>query len=149
MAREFLVILASGVSVERLFNQARDICTYRRHSLKPETVRLLVMLMCIDSFNLKEEYRLSIVANDLKDKQELVSKDNYDMNNDDNQSVYAISKNDETFGLQEDNLYMFDLPENNIFDLQNNDIFNLPGNNVFSLQNNDMFKLPNDLEAAL
>ena len=68
MAREFLVILASGVSVERLFNQARDICTYRRHSLKPETVRLLVMLIYMDSFNLKEEYRLSIVANDLKDK---------------------------------------------------------------------------------
>ena len=68
MAREFLTILASGVSVERLFNQARDICTYRRHRLKLETLRLLVMLMCMDSFNWKEEYRLSAVANDLKDK---------------------------------------------------------------------------------
>ena len=54
--------------MERLFNQARDIYTYRRYSLKPETVRLLVMLIYMDSFNLKEEYRLSIVANDLKDK---------------------------------------------------------------------------------
>jgi hypothetical protein len=44
---------------------------------------------------------------------------------------------------------VFNLPENNIFDLQNNDIFNLPGNNVFSLHNNDMFKLPDNLEATL
>ena len=68
MAREFLAIPASGVGVERLFNQARDICTYRRHRLKLETLRLLVILMCIDSFNLKEEHRLSTVANNLKDK---------------------------------------------------------------------------------
>ena len=148
MAREFLAIPASGVGVERLFNQARDICTYRRHSLKPETLRLLVMLMCMDSFNLKEEYRLSAVANDLEDEWELVPEDNCDMNDDDNQSVYAISENDETFSLQEDDQYVFDLPENDIFDLQNNDIFDLPGNDAFGLHNNDMFELPDDLEAA-
>jgi hypothetical protein len=149
IAREFLVILVSGVSVERLFNQARDICTYRRHSLKPETLRLLVMLMCMDSFNLKEEYRLSAVANDLEDEWEMVSEDNCDMNDDDNQSVYAISENDETFSLQEDDQYVFDLPDNDIFDLQNNDIFDLHGDDAFGLHNNDIFKLPDNLEAAL
>jgi hypothetical protein len=68
MVREFLAIPASGVSVKCLFNQARDICIYRRYRLKLETLWLLVMLICIDSFNLKEEYRLSKSANDLEDE---------------------------------------------------------------------------------
>ncbi|KAJ5378251.1 uncharacterized protein N7496_005660, partial [Penicillium cataractarum] len=34
-ARDVLSILVTGVGVERLFNSARDICHYRRGSLKP------------------------------------------------------------------------------------------------------------------
>jgi hypothetical protein len=147
MAREFLAIPASGVGVERLFNQARDICTYRRHSLKPETLRLLVMLMCMDSFNLKEEYRLTREANDLEDAWEVISDDDDDLNNEDNMSVYAISDMDEEFSFSEDNQYypqdidVFNLPDN---------IFDLPNNDMFGLHNNtNTYDLPDDLEAAL
>jgi hypothetical protein len=139
MAREFLAIPASGVGVERLFNQARDICTYRRHSLKPETIRLLVMLMCMDSFNLKEEYRLSRAANDLEEEWEQCSEDDDDNNDDENQSVYAISEKDEVFDLYEDEM---DYP-------QDTSVFNLLEDNLFGLQNNDIFELPDDLEAVL
>jgi hAT family C-terminal dimerisation region len=33
IARDYLAIPAASVGVERLFNQARDICSYRRHHL--------------------------------------------------------------------------------------------------------------------
>ena len=149
MAREFLAIPASGVGVERLFNQARDICTYRRHRLKPETLRLLIMLMCMDSFNLKEEYRLSKAANELEDEWEYVSEDNDDMNDDDNLSSYAISENEEDFELvEEDPLFhdseVFHSLGEDLFDLQHDDIFNLPDTDMY-----DDFDLSDDLEAAL
>jgi hypothetical protein len=136
MAREFLAIPASGVGVERLFNQARDICTYRRHSLKPETVRLLVMLMCMDSFNLKEEYRLSTAANDLEDEWERVSENN---DIDDSLSSYAISEHSEDYDILEDDLQY----------PQDVDIFGLPGSNLFDALDPDLFYIPDDLEEAL
>jgi hypothetical protein len=155
MAREFLAIPASGVSVERLFNHARDICTYRRHSLKPETLRLLVMLMCMDSFNLKEEYRLTREANDLEDEWELISEDDDDLNNEDNISIYAISDKEEDFDFSEDDQYhpqdidVFNLPDD-IFGLPDKNIFGLQDKNIFGLQDNDdIYDLPDDLEAAL
>ncbi|KAJ5264753.1 hypothetical protein N7505_007546 [Penicillium chrysogenum] len=43
VARDVLSIPATGASVERLFNSARDICHYRRGSLKPTTLQDLVM----------------------------------------------------------------------------------------------------------
>lgn len=57
MARDYLAIPASGVGVERLFNVARDICTYRRHYLLPQTISDL-MMTCIDKFELAEDLRL-------------------------------------------------------------------------------------------
>lgn len=144
MAREFLAIPASGVGVERLFNQARDICTYRRHSLKPETLRLLIMLMCMDSFNLKEEYRLSKAANELEDEWEYVSEDNDDMNDDDNLSSYAISENEEDFEFVDHDSAVFHPLGEDLFDLQHDDIFNLPDTDMY-----DDFDLSDDLEAAL
>jgi hypothetical protein len=56
----------------------------------------------MDSFILKEEYCLSTVANNLEDEWELVSEDNCDMNDKNNYTVYAISENNKTFSLQED-----------------------------------------------
>ena len=148
MAREFLAIPASGVGVERLFNQARDICTYRRHRLKPETLRLLVMLMCMDSFNLKEEYRLSKTANELEDEWDFVSEDNEDMNEDENLSSYAISENEEDFEYVEDQPFHdsadFQPLSEDLFDLQHDNIFDLPDADMY-----DDFDLPDDLEAAL
>jgi hypothetical protein len=139
MAREFLAIPASGVGVERLFNQARDICTYRRHRVKPETLRLLVMLMCMDSFNLKEEYRLSRAANDVEDEWEQASGDDDDNDDDDNQSIYAISENDEDLDPDEDaTVYPQDM---SVFDMLEDDVFGVP--------HMDMFELPDDPETVL
>lgn len=67
IARDFLAVPAAGVGVERLFNSARDIISYRRHNLKPATIRLLMMLMCMDRFDLKEEFRLAGSLDDLED----------------------------------------------------------------------------------
>lgn len=55
VARDVLSIPATGAGVERLFNSARDICHYRRGSLKPTTIRDLVMYMCATKFDLGEE----------------------------------------------------------------------------------------------
>jgi len=57
IARDVLAIPAAGVGVERLFNVARDICSYRRYSLKPDTLRLLMILNYTNQQQLREEYR--------------------------------------------------------------------------------------------
>jgi hypothetical protein len=56
MARDFLAIPATGIGVERLFNSARDVCHYRRGRLLPDTIHAIMIQMCTDRFNLKEEY---------------------------------------------------------------------------------------------
>jgi hypothetical protein len=66
IARDYLAIPAASVGVERLFNQARDICSYRRHNLKPETVRALMMLTCIDRFHAREEYQQVKAVQDME-----------------------------------------------------------------------------------
>ena len=43
-ARDFLAIAASEVAVVRLFNAGRDMLGVRRHSMTPETMRMLVLL---------------------------------------------------------------------------------------------------------
>ncbi|KAI1829204.1 hypothetical protein DTO027I6_9899 [Penicillium roqueforti] len=55
VARDVLSIPATGAGVERLLGSARDICHYRRGSLKPTTIRDLVMYMCATKFDLGEE----------------------------------------------------------------------------------------------
>ena len=44
MAKDVLSVPAAGVGVERLFNTARDIVTYRRHQLDTSTIRELMLL---------------------------------------------------------------------------------------------------------
>jgi hypothetical protein len=51
-------IPATGAGVERLFNSARDVCHYRRGSLNLETVRDIMLYLCITRFDIKEEQRL-------------------------------------------------------------------------------------------
>lgn len=51
-------IPATGAGVERLFNSARDICHYRRGSLKPKTIRDIMLWMCTTRFDLQEQKRL-------------------------------------------------------------------------------------------
>jgi hypothetical protein len=55
VARDVLSIPATGAGVERLFNSARDICHYRRGSLKTSTIRELMMFMCTSKFDIEEE----------------------------------------------------------------------------------------------
>ena len=43
-ARDFLAIPASEVAVERLFNKGRDLLGIRRHSMKAETTRMLILI---------------------------------------------------------------------------------------------------------
>ncbi|OQE11891.1 hypothetical protein PENFLA_c070G01346 [Penicillium flavigenum] len=53
-ARDILSIPATGAGVERLFNSARDICHYRRGSLKATTIQDLMMHMCTSRFDIEE-----------------------------------------------------------------------------------------------
>ncbi|KGO69277.1 HAT dimerization [Penicillium italicum] len=57
ITRDVMSIPATGAGVERLFNSARDICHYRRGSLSPETIRDIMLYMCITRFDTKEEQR--------------------------------------------------------------------------------------------
>ena len=53
LARDILSIPATGASVERLFNTARDICHYRRGRMKSETIQELIMYLCTSKFELE------------------------------------------------------------------------------------------------
>lgn len=53
LARDYLAIPATGAGVERLFNTARDICHYRRGSLKSRTVEELMLYLCTSRFDLE------------------------------------------------------------------------------------------------
>lgn len=44
MAKDILSIPASGVGVERLFNTARDVCTYRRNRLNSTTIEIIMLI---------------------------------------------------------------------------------------------------------
>lgn len=50
----------TGAGVERLFYSARDICHYRRGSLKPRTIRDIMLWMCTTRFDLQEQKRLML-----------------------------------------------------------------------------------------
>lgn len=58
LARDILTIPATGAGVERLFNSARDVCHYRRGSLKPSTIQELMMYMFTSKFEMEDEERL-------------------------------------------------------------------------------------------
>jgi len=55
IARDVLSIPATGAGVERLFNSARDVCHYRRGSLKSSTIQELMMFMCTEKFDIEEK----------------------------------------------------------------------------------------------
>lgn len=55
LTRDVLTTPASGSGVERLFNSARDICHYRRGSLKSKTIKGLMLFMCTTKFDMESE----------------------------------------------------------------------------------------------
>ena len=68
IARDYLAIPTASVGVERLFNMARDICSYRRHNLKPDTIRALVISMCTDHYLLCENLQIIKASNDAEEE---------------------------------------------------------------------------------
>ncbi|KAJ5771484.1 uncharacterized protein N7511_003535 [Penicillium nucicola] len=55
LARDVLITPASGSGVERLFNSTRDICYYRRGSLKPQTIKELMLFIYTTKFDVESE----------------------------------------------------------------------------------------------
>lgn len=74
LARDVLTTPASGSGVERLFNSARDICHYRRGSLKPKTIRDLMMFMCTTKFDMESE-QLSLIEEYLSTQEAEVARE--------------------------------------------------------------------------
>jgi hypothetical protein len=49
------------VGIKRLFNIVRDFISYRRYYLKGDTIRLLIILITLDRFNLRDSlYEIEI-----------------------------------------------------------------------------------------
>ncbi len=44
MAKDVLAVPCSGVDVERLFTLTRDVITYRRDRLNPDTIEIIMMI---------------------------------------------------------------------------------------------------------
>jgi hypothetical protein len=55
MARDFLCCPLAGMGVERIFNFSREICSFRRGKLSPETIRALILLY----FQMVADHRLN------------------------------------------------------------------------------------------
>jgi hypothetical protein len=69
LARDYLATPATGASVERLFNTTRDICHYRRGSLKSGTIEELMLYLCTSKFDLDvretEELKQFFTSNEI------------------------------------------------------------------------------------
>lgn len=77
LARDVLTTPASGSGVERLFNSARDICHYRRGSLKPQTIKELMLFMCTTKFDVESE-QLALIDEYLSTQEKQAKKEQKD-----------------------------------------------------------------------
>lgn len=77
LARDVLTTPASGSGVERLFNSARDICHYRRGSLKPQTIKELMLFMCTTKFDVESE-QLALIDEYLSTQEKQAKKEQSD-----------------------------------------------------------------------
>lgn len=75
VARDVLTTPASGSGVERLFNSARDICHYRRGSLRRGTIEDL-MFMCTTRFDIQSD-QLALVDEYLSTQDKHAKKEQY------------------------------------------------------------------------
>ncbi|KAJ5963084.1 hypothetical protein N7481_013389 [Penicillium waksmanii] len=91
LARDVLSIPASGACVGRLFNSARDICHYRRGSLRHLIISDLMMYMCTSWFEIHEEER--IMLSEYLSVQEIQAANEERAQQ--QSSVYPISDNEE------------------------------------------------------
>ena len=67
-----MAIPAASVGVKRLFNIARDILFYRRHYLKPDIIRFLIILLYGGKADLSEEIRIFEAAEAVKELEEIL-----------------------------------------------------------------------------
>jgi hypothetical protein len=94
LARDLLSIPATGAGVERLFNSARDICHYRRGSLKASTIQDLMMYMCTTRFDI-EEQRLISIKEFLTDEELAAVEEEEDAQQNQGDLIDQISDNEE------------------------------------------------------
>ncbi|KAJ5720934.1 uncharacterized protein N7483_008868 [Penicillium malachiteum] len=76
IARDTLCVPATGAGVERMFNYARDLCHYRRGSLKPETIENLMLYMCSTKFETEED-RLQFIRASMLEEQAAIGSHEY------------------------------------------------------------------------
>ena len=70
MARDVLAVPISSVGVERTFNMARDICSYRRGHLNAESIRQLMMVKHHDQQHLEDEYAIEALVSGIESREE-------------------------------------------------------------------------------
>lgn len=92
IARDVLITSASSSGIEQLFNSARDICHYRRGSLKPQTIQDLMMFMCTVKFDLETE-QFALIEEYLSTQEKQAERERKD----------AIKKQEEEFNTISDN----------------------------------------------
>ncbi|KAJ5355553.1 uncharacterized protein N7496_012765, partial [Penicillium cataractarum] len=108
LARDILTTPASGSGVERLFNSARDICHYRRGSLKPQTIKELMLFMCTTKFDVESE-QLALVDEYLSTQEKQAKKEQKDAQKKEEQ-FDPISDNEEDLSTTEDSAETIQLP---------------------------------------
>ncbi|KAJ5355559.1 uncharacterized protein N7496_012771, partial [Penicillium cataractarum] len=108
LARDILTTPASGSGVERLFNSARDICHYRRGSLKPQTIKELMLFMCTTKFDVESE-QLTLVDEYLSTQEKQAKKEQKDAQKKEEQ-FDPISDNEEDLSTTEDSAETIQLP---------------------------------------
>ena len=68
ITRDYLLIPAASIGVERLFNMARDIYSYRRYNLKPDIIRVFIIFIYIDYYLLCENLQIIKAFNNIEEE---------------------------------------------------------------------------------
>jgi len=63
-----LLIPAASVSIERLFNIAKNICLYRRYNLKLNIIKVLIIFIYINHYILYENLQIIKASNNIKEE---------------------------------------------------------------------------------
>lgn len=104
IARDYLPIPTASVGVERLFNMARDICSYRRHHLKPDTIRALVISMCTDHYLLRENLQIIKASNSAEEEASSEEIDDDELQEIEIQGLISDDEEDTDFDEDDDDL---------------------------------------------
>ena len=106
MIWNFLVILTSNVDVECLFNSVRNVCHYHQDQLLSETIHVIMIQMCTNYFNLKQEYAWIFNNIIIKEKNWNVSA-NVDKDFDDSIYINENKSENKTHSIHENDVLNF------------------------------------------